>query len=140
MRTLDRFTPPFLAALLTLAITGVLLVFCGYAVAAPTLTTAAYPAAAGQPTAATLTVDGGAPIVCQLTRAADGSVTPTCDLAGLAVGTHTLVLTVSTQYACTQGADGASATCYGGGSASSDPFTYSWAASGASKPRLQFRP
>lgn len=137
---LKRFTPFFLAALMTLFIGSVLLAFCGYAMAAPTLTTTPYPAVAGQPTAASLTVDGGAAVPCQLARSADGSVTPTCDLAGLAPGTHTLVLTVSNVYACTQSTDGTSAVCYGGGSASSDPFTYSWAVSGASKPRLQFTP
>jgi hypothetical protein len=87
-----------------------------------------------------VTVDGLSSLVCTLTRAQDSSVTPTCDLAGLPVGTHTLVLVVSNVYACQTAPDGNSTVCYGGGSASSDPFTYTFNASAVSKPSRRFLP
>lgn len=107
--------------------------------AAPTLTSSSYGVATIQPTSATLSVDGTSTIVCTVPKAADGSVAAVCDLATVAAGTHTLVLTVANTYGCTQSADGLSASCVGGGSASAAPFTFSWNPSAVSKPTLTFK-
>lgn len=110
------------------------------AVAAPTLTTVPYPAGPGVPTSATVTVDGVSQIVCTVAPDQSGAVAPSCDLAGLPVGTHSLVMTVTNSYGCTTGVDGNSATCVGGGSASSAPFTFVWSVAPATKPLLRFKP
>lgn len=137
---MKRFSPYFLATLLTLAMAATLCVFCGYAVAAPVATTDPYPAGAGQPASAVVTVDNLSQIVCVMNKDSAGAVTPVCDLAALPAGTHTLVMTVTNTYGCTTGTDGASATCTGGGSASSAPFTFVWNTSAVSKPRLLVKP
>jgi len=118
----------FLAAMLCAA----------FAVAAPSLYSDPYPAGPFQPTAAYVTVNGQQRIDCAMPKDANGSVTPTCDLAGLPVGTYSLVLTVSNTYGCTQ--DNNAATCYGGGVASSDPFSYTWSEAPATKPLRKFKP
>jgi hypothetical protein len=110
------------------------------ALAAPTLYADPYPQGPGQPSAASVTVNGTSSLPCTLTPANDGSVTPTCDLASLPVGTHTLVLVVSNAYGCQPAADGSGATCYAGGSASSDPFTYSLSTGPVTKPLRKFKP
>lgn len=137
---MTRLTAPVLATLLTIAVAFVLCVFCGYATAAPSLYSQAYPAGPGQPASASVTVDNVSQINCPLVAATDGSVTATCDLAALPGGTHTLVMTVTNTYGCTTGVDGNSATCTGGGTASSAPFSFVWNLSGASKPVLKVRP
>ena len=125
---------------LNLAATLLALCLCGAAMAAPNAYSQSYPVGPGQPTSASLTVNGVSQINCPLVPANDGSVTPTCDLATLPVGTHSLVLVVTNTYGCTTGADGNSATCMGGGTASSAPFTYTSIASAVSKPLLKFKP
>lgn len=125
---------------LNLAAALLALCICGAAMAAPSVYSQAYPAGPGQPASASLTVDGLSQINCPLVSANDGSVTPTCDLAALPAGTHTLVMVVTNTYGCTTGTDGNSATCTSGGTASSAPFTYVLTNSAASKPVLKLRP
>lgn len=107
--------------------------------AAPTLTSSSYASTVVQPTSASLSVDGTTTITCTVPRAADGSVAAVCDLATVPSGTHTLILTVSNAYGCTQSADGLSASCVGGGSASAAPFTFTWNPVSVSKPSLTFK-
>jgi hypothetical protein len=125
---------------LNLAATLLALCICGAAMAAPTVYSQAYQTGPGQPASASLTVDGLSQINCPLIAANDGSVTPTCDLASLPVGVHTLVMVVTNTYGCTTGTDGNSATCTGGGTASSLPFSFTLNNSAASKPVLKFKP
>lgn len=113
---------------------------CSAAMAAPTIYSQPYPAGPGQPTSASITVNGTVSINCAMAPANDGSLTPTCDMANLPTGTHTLVMVVTNAYGCTTGTDGNSATCTGGGTASSLPFTYTLIGSAVSKPVLKFKP
>jgi hypothetical protein len=92
------------------------------AYAAPFLYAEAYPSTATQPDAASFTVNGGAPIACQL-EALSAGLRPKCDLASItAAGTYTLVLTVSRQPAIVNTSGGATNTQ--GSTASSAPFVY----------------
>jgi hypothetical protein len=62
--------------------------------AAPHLFSAPYKAPATIPDSATLTINGGAPIACELTSTDEG-VVPRCDLSSIKTsGTYTLVMTV----------------------------------------------
>ena len=114
--------------------------FCVAAYAAPTLTSSPYSTATTQPTSATLSIDGAQTVVCTVPKDAAGTVTAVCDLATVPAGTHTLILNVANTYGCTQSADGLTASCVGGGTASSVPFTYTWNPVSASKPSLLFKP
>lgn len=116
--------------------------FAFYAIvqAAPTLYSQAYPAGPGKPTSASVSINGTNSINCQLLADSLGAVTPTCDLASLPAGSYTLVLTVTNAYNCTTGTDGNSATCSGGGAASSDPFIYNLLDSSVVKPIRKFKP
>lgn len=97
------------------------LLFASAAQAGPTLTSAPYAMTAAQPDSASLDV-GGIPWACTLPKAADGSVTPTCDLTGLQPGVYPVVLTVKNSQGCYSGPD--SWDCaMGGGSASSTLLT-----------------
>lgn len=90
--------------------------------AAPFLLADPYPASAPQPDSASFTVNGGAPVACQLVTVA-GGVQPKCDLASItAPGTYTLVMTVSRAGGIVNGPNGATNTA--AGSASSSPFAY----------------
>ena len=114
-----------LFALLILAL--YLMAAAAVALAAPTLQADPYPSAGVQPDSITLTVNGGAPQACELVPVA-GGVQPRCDLAALTTGTYTLVMTAHRAAGC------AGSTCWAAGSASSAPFVYTRAASGAVAP------
>lgn len=118
-----------LAALCLLALSAI-------ASAAPTIVADAYPAGAGQPTTATLTVTGmaGPPITCALTVNVDHSVQPMCDVGSLTTaGTYPLVLTVSNVATIYNSPDGTSGTYTAGGSAST-PFSYTVSSGLATSP------
>ena len=119
--------------------TSILLALASVCAAAPSLVTAPYPSAAVQPTAASLSVNGGSAQACTLKAATDGSVQPVCDLAGItSPGAYTLVVTVTNPGGCTSGTN--TATCTSGGSASSDPFTFNLRAGSVGKPLLSVTP
>lgn len=111
----------------------------GAVYAAPTLTSSPYSTATTQPATASLSIDGTSTITCTVPRDANGTVTAVCDLATVPAGTHTLVLTVSNTYGCTQSADGLTASCQGGGSASANPFTFTWNPASVAKPTVVFK-
>lgn len=99
------------------------------AFAAPTLTMDPYgpdTATVAQPDAAEITINGGAPIACQLVAVSSpaGGKQPRCDLSGItSSGTYTLAVTVKRAASC--GNTSATAgQCTFGGSASSAPFAY----------------
>jgi hypothetical protein len=104
------------------ALTLVLAVVAAAALAGPTATVVPpYAAGSVQPTAASITANGGAPIACTVVKDAAGAATPTCDLSSLAVpGTYTLILSVSNVADCVVDTTGAT-TCYTGGVSASQP-------------------
>jgi hypothetical protein len=118
------------------------------AVAGPTLTSTAYAAGDAQPVSASvaataITGTGPAPVpvtlACTLPVAADGSVTPTCDLTSLtSPGQYSMVLTVNTLKGCTGGP--AAFVCDSGGTASTDPFTLALRKGVATKPTAKLVP
>lgn len=72
------------------------------------------------PETASFTINGGAPIPCELRSVPTGKQ-PACPLASIRTpGTYTLVMTVSKPVSCPT-----PDTC-SGGSASSAPFEYRW--------------
>ncbi len=110
-----------------------------WAQAAPwSLRAAPYPSTGFQPTSATFTVNGGAPIACTV-PIVSGGVQPTCPLASItAFGTYTLVMTATFASGCLNSPN--QATCTSGGPASSDPFVFNYSSGLASKPILSVAP
>ncbi len=105
------------------------------ALAAPFLESAPYAANGPQPDAASFTVNGGAPVACQLVARTEGIV-PRCDLASIAnPGAYTLVLTVTAK----GGVSGGN-TYTQAGSASSAPFSYTLRAGVATPPVVRLVP
>ena len=99
-----------------------LALFAFAAQAAPFLYSEAYPATGAQPDAATVTINGGAPVTCTVQTVTAGKQ-PKCDLASItSPGTYTLVLTVTKAAGIVNTTGGA--TNDPGGSASSSPFAY----------------
>ena len=106
--------------------------------AAPFLYADPYPATGVQPDTASLIVNGGAPIQCQLVTMTAG-LQPKCDLGSITtVGTYTLVMTVAKAASITTTPGGATNT--GGGTASSAPFTYVLRSGNVSAPVLRVAP
>ena len=121
---MNRYLLPLILALFSLPVT-----------AAPFLEATPYPASGPQPDAASFTVNGGAPVACQLVASAAG-ITPRCDLASITTpGTYTLVMTVTAK----GGVSGGN-TFTQAGSASSTPFSYSLRAGVATPPVVQLVP
>lgn len=108
------------------------------AIAAPFLLADPYPATGVQPDAASLTVNGGAPITCQLVTVAAG-LQPKCDLVSIVnPGTYTLVMTVSKSGGITNTTGGATNTT--GSTASSSPFVYRLQTQAVAGPTLSVSP
>ena len=106
--------------------------------AAPFLYADPYAATGVQPDTASLTVNGGAPIQCQLMTVTAG-LQPKCDLGSITtVGTYTLVMTVAKAASITNTTGGATNT--GGGTASSAPFSYVLRSGNVSAPVLRVAP
>ena len=106
--------------------------------AAPFLYADPYPSTGVQPDAASFTVNGGAPIACQI-AAVSGAVQPKCDLGTITTpGTYTLVMTVSKAAGIVNTPGGATNTS--GGSASSIPFAYKLLAGSVPTPALSVSP
>ena len=105
------------------------------ALAAPFLQGDPYPANGPQPDAVSFTVNGGAPVACQLVAVPTG-IQPKCDLASITTpGTYTLVMTASAK----GGVSGGNIYTLPG-SASSSPFSYTLRAGVATPPVVQLVP
>lgn len=106
-----------------------------------TLTANPYsPPPTGQTLTPSLTVDGTAAPGCTMASVSGGLV-PTCAIPSLAVGTHTLVLTVTSSAAtCPPPPTVTTQTCYLAGSASSAPFSLTISAAAGAPTGLQAAP
>ena len=89
------------------------------------------PVAVGTVDAASITINGGAPVACVL-ETVTGGIRPKCDVGNLAFGTYTIVMTYSKAASCTSATD--TATCTAAGSASAAPFVYVTRAGSVSAP------
>ena len=107
--------------------------------AAPFLYSQVLPAVAVQPDTATYTVDGGAPISCQILVDAANGKQAKCDLGQLtAAKDYIIVMTWVKQASITNSPN--KAINAAGSSASSDPFTYALQLSPVAKPTLSVMP
>jgi hypothetical protein len=127
-----QMTKSMIRISLSIALLAILMMAYGIATAAPTITADPYPATAPQPASITLTVNGTTGPACTLAAGSGGALVPTCDLASLPAGTHTLVMTAVFVRGCVSATN--TATCTDGGTASAAPFSYTRRALSASGP------